>query len=318
MTLSTNVDDIAALDLTTETPVIGDRTEYVQKMTALIAKVQGLSSSVSTLADQVQTLKGEASGAIDANAAAITASNNTSAAAIAAANNTISSSLVRKRIANILHNAGRCADDSGLQVTGYAALPDLRMYNGAAAAESVYGKFIYNNSTNGGGGDALSSEIDALTAALATAYGGGTGLRRFGPEYYPTMITAGGGTARARTFESSSWYPTFILEPIGVFPVPGQAFTFKAWVRVEGGHEIYASDGYLSLHIGGTSVSATKLTSADGWVHVAFTRISNRAVWEGGVWRDLFYSRISGHRYHMALPVLIEGVDVTPHTGVLY
>lgn len=70
--------------------------------------------------------------------------------------------------------------------TAFSASPYLQAFNGASSWASA-GKFIFDNSTNGGPNGALTADVQALLQFLNPTGAAG----RYGVEFYLAQITAG-------------------------------------------------------------------------------------------------------------------------------
>lgn len=97
------------------------------------------------------------------------------------------------QIVNLLPDSGRFAgriNPLSTQITAaFEPSPFFSPYNGATIASG--GKFIFNNSTFGGTGGALTQDVQDLLAAMGRV----DGAARHGVEFYIATITAGGGTS---------------------------------------------------------------------------------------------------------------------------
>ena len=177
-------------------------------------------------------------------------------------------------------------------------------YNGATRTSA--GKFVHNNSTHGGPGEALTQPVIDLLAAM-----GRTGnFARYGVEFHVTEYVAGNGTLVGRS--GPDGVERYLLTANGgraIFAFNTNA-TVAFWVR--------ALDRSITI----TNASGLKngaaydslLSPADGWCHV-------RHVLGNPIGYDSAAPRIrarSGDRVQIAIPAWFAGpVDPGIHTAPL-
>lgn len=139
------------------------------------------------------------------------------------------------------------------------------LLNGATIADS--GKFIYNNSTNGGVSGPISTSVQSLLAAV-----GRTGnYARSGPEYWIAKITAGADTGYYRSIAGKSMYSVAVH--LGL-PLDGGGLqsTLVFWVRaVTGVAGIYKNGVQHKLYKNGVE-QADSFELSSAWCHVRMVR----------------------------------------------
>lgn len=173
---------------------------------------------------------------------------------------------------NLMRDSGRFAPNSPnvLFVTDGTFLPDADFfvpYNNTTFAS--VGKFIHNNTTNGGtAGELAQPVIDLLTAMGRTADGA-----RYGSEFFVAEATMGNGTVSTGPNAPNS-NPTYLMmtQANVVATNFNKNSTFVGWLRV--------TSGYVGMNTSATSRRVWKngvdvtaggtlwLSSADGWVHI--------------------------------------------------
>lgn len=197
---------------------------------------------------------------------------------------------------NMLNDSGRFAgkiDPSTLVLgTGFAAHGFLTPYNNSGPWISA-GKFVFDNSTNGGAGEALTADVQALLASM-----GRTGVTaRYGVEFYLGQLTAGTGQAGAI---GGSGYMLTINNTRVVYGAGGYA-TFGARVRAKSG-TLYIGVPYYKND---TLVPAgTAITPAEGFVKI---RVVHQTVL-GYDNAFPYLGAVPGSIIQMALPVVTPGI----------
>lgn len=148
--------------------------------------------------------------------------------------------------------------------TAFSAPTSVYEYNGATAWIEA-GKFIYDNTDNGGSrGSMTQTTIDLLAAMGRT----GTAAR-YGVEFYIGQSTAGSGTAGAY----SGQYAMF-RNGGGAITGIGNYVTYALWLRVVSGDDIIVREsatsfGPIELYENGIRTAGDiVLTPADGWTHI--------------------------------------------------
>jgi len=201
---------------------------------------------------------------------------------------------------NLLQDSGRFFDPSAAgnetknkEISlGAAAFhsPFATLYNGTTMTEA--GKFVHNNSTNGGTAAALSAEVKSLTDKMR-----GAGQARSGLEFY---------IAELRIGDNPSMYP---LETNGVNRFISFAMTAVVprvtamyWLRVlEGSVHFSPYTAAGSAYRDGVQAASPILTPDDNWAHV-----SSVSAFTGGYVQPSLYLA-AGTRCLMALPAFVAG-----------
>lgn len=197
---------------------------------------------------------------------------------------------------NLLSDCGRFAGkiDPSTMILGSAFAPHgfLTPYNNANAWVSA-GKFTFNNSTNGGTGDALTADVQALMTSM-----GRTGAAaRYGVEFYLAQVTAGNGTAGA---VGSDGYMLTINNTRAVYGAGGYA-TFGARVRAKSG-TLYVGVPYYKNDV--LVPAGTAIVPAEGFVKI---RVIHQTVL-GYDNAFPYLGAAPGSIIQLALPVVVPGI----------
>lgn len=209
---------------------------------------------------------------------------------------------------NLLPDSGRFAgkiNPMQITVTGntFGVPAFFAAFNGAT--HNLSGQFIYDNSTSGGGGAALTEPVTSLLAAM-----GRTGANaRYGIEFYVDTLVFGSGT---------------------VGPIAGADSVLRYLATTNGSRPIFQVDNYAtivmwmrarssSFHIAtsyfknGVRVPAgTPIAVAEGWVHIRVA-IQNLMGFDNAF--PYIYG-VPGGSVNIALPAVFNGLaDVGIHTN---
>lgn len=219
---------------------------------------------------------------------------------------------------NVLADSGRYAGKINTQAQALTAAwvnsGFFAPYNGTTVAN--LGKFIHNNTTNGGTAGVLTQQVIELLAAM----GRSGAAARYGVEFYTTLYTMGAGTTPARTQSDGITRYTLTLNGNrAVFGFGGGLVTLAAWMHAYGTTQ--AIVGGAGLPGTGYWKSGVKvpgddllLSPAEGWVHVRV--IGGSSIGYNAEW-PLIQSR-SGDQFGLALPAIFTGgVDPGIHTSPL-
>jgi len=197
---------------------------------------------------------------------------------------------------NLLQDSGRFFDPSvagnetknaDILLGGAAFHSKFSLYNGATITEA--GKFIQNNSTNGGTGAALGANAKSLTDKMR-----GVGNSKAGIEFYIAEVSIG---------QNPSTYPvetdgvTRYLGPVLTSPCPYS--TFMIWLQVLEGSVSLSGAG--APYRNGLSVVSSGTTPDDGWVHLA--GVTNNP----GGYVNPGLNLAPGSRCLIALPAVLAG-----------
>jgi len=181
-------------------------------------------------------------------------------------------------------------------------------YNGSTFADG--GRFYTDNSTNGGAGSAINTNVQDLLAAMART---GT-YARYGVEFNLCSIVAGSGTTGSQTFPGATRY-LLTSNSVATNGANSQV-TFIGWVRAVGGTLGIrcSSTTNQQLYINGALQSQTNydLATATGWVHV---RIIDQNLFGYSAAFPGFYSQ-SGSSCLVACATVFNGaVNAGIHTS---
>lgn len=171
-------------------------------------------------------------------------------------------------------------------------------YNGTTLASG--GKFIYDNSTNGGVAGALTEPVQSLLLAQ----GRSLDVRRYGVEFYVATATAGAGTTVASTgADGVNRYLTFAMQK--AIAASDSYGTYVGWIRVRSGSTHIAARCFVD----GVEQQAGYVLTP-GWHHM---RIVMKNVY--GYFGNMPYLYSApGSVIDLALPAYFSGaVDVGVH-----
>lgn len=228
------------------------------------------------------------------------------AAAIADINNAI---VPKLPFVNLHKDGGRFVDGSdgydGVSVSSpfSTSLTEIVPYNGAVITEAA--KFHYENSTNGGAGEALEQTVQDLLDAQGRA----ANAKRWGPEFYIAEITAGPSTLAASV---SSHY--LMLAVTSQLLGLADFISYAAWVRLTAGTAWVKKSNDLRID-GVLQGGSYELQAADGWVHVAGTH--SEPYGYGSRYFPSLYG-VDGTVLELAMPIVVPAdVTIEPHTHPL-
>ncbi|MCY1227348.1 hypothetical protein D9M72_396130 [compost metagenome] len=183
-------------------------------------------------------------------------------------------------------------------------------YNGASAWTEA-GKYIFDNSTNGGAAGALTpTVVDLLNKQGRTT----PALARYGVEYFVLERTAGVGVTNPH---SANW-PNNSLTSTCSFGMFGadNATTFIGWVRCIDGNQLVIGAGLVWIDGKRTTdqTGSAVITPAMGWVHIRAT--TRTSIGYDNAWPRL-YAEV-GQKFQVALCGFFNG-EVNPgiHTAPL-
>ena len=207
---------------------------------------------------------------------------------------------------NVMPDSGRLAgkmNPLSLTAGSFVASGFFSAYNGSV--QSSAGKFIFDNTTNGGSAGALTAVVSELIAAM-----GRSGFNaRYGVEFYVSLITAGAGTATGHT--GTDGVDRYLISNNGNRVLFGSATygTFAAWCKVEDGTVAPRYAYYLN---GVLTPSGTPLPV--GFNHVRIVR----SVVTGYEYAFPHLHATLGAKLYVACPAFFTGiVDVGLHTSPL-
>jgi hypothetical protein len=182
----------------------------------------------------------------------------------------------------------------------------LTSNNGASAWTEV-GKFIHDNTTNGGAAGALTSTTIDLLAAM----GRSSTAARYGVEFYILERTAGTGTSL-----SAPGYPNNYLATTNGSTAmfgAGNVCTFTAWMRCVDGNQLVVARSPVWVN-GLLQTNIAVITPAMGWVHVR-TIISSTIGYDNAA--PQIYTE-ANQKWQIALPGFFLGyVDPGRHLAPL-
>ena len=167
---------------------------------------------------------------------------------------------------NWLPAHGRFSDDADFDIydTGVFSVPSSMFspYNGASMSEA--GKFIHNNTTNGGSAGALDQSVIDLLADM----GRGGGSARYGVEFRVARITAGAGTTGPISGSEGDKYPVSVsLANVMTMGMDNRSVVYF-WVRAFGSKAYLFNSSPGAHSVNGVPVGATvyELDPSEGYV----------------------------------------------------
>tara|TARA_Y100000780_G_scaffold125525_1_gene113015 strand:- start:1274 stop:2725 length:1452 start_codon:yes stop_codon:yes gene_type:complete len=207
---------------------------------------------------------------------------------------------------NVMPDSGRFAgkmNPLALSAGSFVTSGFFDTYNGST--QSSAGKFIHNNTTNGGSAGALTEPVTSLLTKL----GRSSASARYGTEFYVLRITAGSGTQTPGVgTDAVTRYLLSINNTRALFGSDGKS-TFVGYLRCVSGSAHIGLEHYQDgvLVPAGTPLGA-------GWRHC-------RVVLDSAIGYDNGYPRIqttSGAAVELALASFFTGVvDVGLHKSPL-
>lgn len=209
------------------------------------------------------------------------------------------------QIVNLLPDSGRFAGRINPLSTQFTAAfepsPFFSPINGATIASG--GKFIYDNSTFGGTGGALTQDVQDLLAAM----GRGADNGRYGVEFYIATITAGSGTGvQTIGADGVTRYLVTINNNQAVLGADGFV-RCAMWMRVVSGSVHINAAHYIN----GVSRGPGEVLPA-GWRHVLVEWFSPNGYDNAFPW----ICAVPGSVIQIACPIVIAGrVFVGIHTA---
>ena len=207
---------------------------------------------------------------------------------------------------NVMPDSGRFGGKVNpleLYVDDFVSSDFFASYNGSA--QSSAGKFIHNNTTNGGSRGVLTEPV----ASLLTKLGRSSALARYGTEFYVLRITAGSGTQTPSVgTDAVTRYLLSVNNLRSLFGSEAKS-TFVGYLRCVSGSAHIAVEHYQD----GTLVPAGTPIGAD-WRHC-------RVVLESALGYENGYPRIqttTGAVVELAIGAFFTGfVDVGLHKSPL-
>ncbi|HBO8691550.1 TPA: DUF2793 domain-containing protein [Pseudomonas aeruginosa] len=178
---------------------------------------------------------------------------------------------------NLMPDSGRYAGSINplvLRFTEAFSSSFLTPWNGASIADG--GKYIYDNTTNGGTAGNLNQRVQDLLAAMGRSSGS---LARYGVEFYTAVLTAGPNATTGSTgADGTTRYLQMTNSSRALFIANGWC-TAVLWIRAEAGSLHFmpstAPTTDYKIWLNGASVLPGQvLTPSDGWKHVRISKKS--------------------------------------------
>ncbi|HBN9476461.1 TPA: DUF2793 domain-containing protein [Pseudomonas aeruginosa] len=178
---------------------------------------------------------------------------------------------------NLMPDSGRYAGSINplvLRFTEAFSSSFLTPWNGASIADG--GKYIYDNTTNGGTAGNLNQRVQDLLAAMGRSSGS---LARYGVEFYTAVLTAGPNATTGSTgADGTTRYLQMTNSSRALFIANGWC-TAVLWIRAEAGSLHFmpstAPTTDYKIWLNGVSVLPGQvLTPSDGWKHVRISKKS--------------------------------------------
>ncbi|MFW4909898.1 hypothetical protein ACOAO4_21060 [Pseudomonas aeruginosa] len=178
---------------------------------------------------------------------------------------------------NLMPDSGRYAGSINplvLRFTEAFSSSFLTPWNGATIADG--GKYIYDNTTNGGTAGNLNQRVQDLLTAMGRSSGS---LARYGVEFYTAVLTAGPNATTGSTgADGTTRYLQMTNSSRALFIANGWC-TAVLWIRAEAGSLHFmpstAPTTDYKIWLNGASVLPGQvLTPSDGWKHVRISKKS--------------------------------------------
>ena len=207
---------------------------------------------------------------------------------------------------NLMPDSGRFAgkmNPMSRSAGAYQTSPFLSGYNGATSSSA--GKFIHNNTTNGGSAGDLTQDVEDLLAAMGRL----GASARYGIEFYVNQLTAGSGTLVGTVGIDGVSRNLLTTNGDRALFASDTYSTFVAWVRVKSG------SAHIDVPYTKNSVSVPSGTLlAATWQPIA-VRLSSILGYQSSFPR--IYAA-AGSEVQIAVPAFYPGVvDVGIHTAPL-
>lgn len=237
-----------------------------------VNEVNGKAGTLSALTTTIKTSLVAAINELDAELGDLDNLETTDKSTIVASINEIVTS--KLQLANKQLNAGRAATDTldSLTVSTFSAPTTVNSYNSSVVAQYGTGKFENDNSTNGGAGGALQTEIiDFLTDINRTE-------TRYGTEYYLTQIEAGNGVdVDNQVNDGGDIYNAMVTNGNQYLGQIGDIITWVGWVKyitladvglqdIIIGNDSNVTTWIDDVLVGGSGFS--KISAVGTWFHV--------------------------------------------------
>ncbi|KSH06961.1 hypothetical protein ACSESX_00690 [Pseudomonas aeruginosa] len=208
---------------------------------------------------------------------------------------------------NLMPDSGRFAGIINpliLRFTGSFSSTFLSPWNGATITDG--GKYIYDNTTNGGTAGNINQRVQDLLVAMGRPSGS---LARYGVEFYTALVTAGpNATTGSSGLDGTTRYLQMTNVSRALFIADGWS-TAVMWVRAETGSLHFMPAGvpttdYRIWLNGEPVLPGQVLTPADGWKHVRLSKRSAQGYDNGFPY---FYMTLGGVAA-MACPAFFGGL----------
>ncbi len=285
-----DVGDLSTLSTTSKLSIVSSVNEVDTALDALSTTVTSLSDKIGTLSSLSTVIKTDI---------------------VSSVNELYTTKAERKSqvYINLDDNNGRFCSETGIMASTTINSVFLSPIN--SSSMSIVDKFINDNSTNGGAGSTLPSNVSSLLTELSTA--GRTELR-YGAEFYILDVTAGNGTDDGILVNTVDYYP--IISSDEILGRIGENITWQGWVKTStAGESIILGDASTTLDINGTSETTPYvLSETDGWVFVKMVKILTKEYESNFPAIRAENSTVT----HIALSGIFEGdCDIGTHLGVV-
>jgi hypothetical protein len=213
---------------------------------------------------------------------------------------------------NLFQDSGRFAGAGATSITvGAFAFPTyFTHYNGSAAIG--LGKFIHNNTDNGGSAGSLQADVAALVNKTRDA--GAT--RRYGNEFWVAQVTAGSGTTGS-VFSHAGASGRLCLYSRQMIRLP--SMTFHGYLRSTNGTTLIQQfPGQKLIVDGQVQGSHVALTPGMGWISLAIQDQQDPRTTYGYTPGTLNIYADAGVKLLLACPALMPGITpVNPDVGLV-
>lgn len=210
---------------------------------------------------------------------------------------------------NLLADGGRLASGDVNQISiGTFQWPSyFILQNGTTAAG--LGKAVYDTSTYGGAGDALTPSAQDLVEKIRDV-----DYRRYGNEFWIAELTHGADQTSSTVHGAT----TFHLSTHTWFQPRPSHLTFHCYLRaIDQDVVVQQFDDKIIFIDGVMQSGSVTVTPADGWVSIAIRDARDPRQLDGHS-SSLFYlyAQSAGDRYQIACPALLAGIiPIDPSVG---
>ena len=172
---------------------------------------------------------------------------------------------------------------------------------------SSAGKFINNNTDNGGSAGYLTQDVKDLVDRMSVL---ANKNKRYGAEFHVLSITQGSGTTEPHPSVANHYL--LFKNDYKIVSGAGQYFTFSFWIKVKSGSLVISKSSKLYMNAEEVSGDYLTLTPSNEWTHIQTVIYTTR----GYDHLAPYLYATSGSVVQLALPVLtLGGTGVGIHSS---